>query len=85
MSPARSPCSSPVHGPSSFVPSALLQVDSAGCPRHPSPCGRRSASSTWGAAAAFRMGACNQPGQSHFLRFAMNIYAICAELLELSC
>lgn len=32
-----------------------------------------------GAATAFRMGACNQPGQVHFCVLAMNIYAICAE------
>lgn len=84
LSPAHSPCS---HG---IVPSATLWVGTAeravthcpsctGSPRRISPCGRRSASRTWGAAAAFRTGACNQPGQSHFLQFAMNIYAICAE------
>lgn len=84
VSPAHSPCSGGI------VPSATLWVGTAeravthfpgctGTPRRISPCGRRSASRTWGAAAAFRTGACNQPGQSHFLQFAMNIYAICAE------
>lgn len=59
------------------------QAGAAGCPPCGSPRCERSASSTQGAAAAFRTGACNQPGQAHFSVFTMNIYAICAELLRL--
>lgn len=59
------------------------QAGAAGCPGCGLPRGESSASSTRGAAAAFRTGACNQPGQAHFSVFTMNIYAICAELLRL--
>lgn len=60
-----------------------LQVGRMGYPCFISPQDSSSTSSTWRAAAAFRTGAYNQPGQSHFLQFSMNIYAICAELPEL--
>lgn len=60
-----------------------LQVGRMGYPCFISPQDSSSTSSTWRAATAFRTGAYNQPGQSHFLQFSMNIYAICAELPEL--
>lgn len=64
-----------------LIPPVLHWDGCCGCSCRASPYSKCLASRTQGEATAFRMGACNQPGQAHFCVFAMNIYAICAEPL----